>query len=589
MAIGETLNAKPATVADVFSDVRRYVVPPFQRDYSWEKDQWEELWADILALQGPDGVESDHYLGAIVLQPTGERAELRIIDGQQRLVTLSLLALAIIGWLTRLAEQGNERADNTERARILRESFVSRKDAASLQHRPRLRLNQRDNTFYANYLVQGKEPPRSGVLQGSERRMYDALKYFERQVEKRLTADGATLRGADLVQLLDDVVARRLRFIEIIVLNDETAFTVFETLNARGVALSTADLLKNYLFSVAATKGSQSDLDDAQQLWQRTLDLVPMDQLSTMLFHQLAATVVNLREKRVFSAIKQIVPRQRDVFDFLRDMGATAEVYAALDDPEAPLWTNFPGARAHVKVLRLLRVEQCRPLILAAMDRLVARPERLAQLLRNIVVISVRTTIARTNTGDVQRAYHQAAMRVSNGELKSPLQMANAVLAGLTVPDEAFAGYFARLELSPRGPRRALLRYLLSELEQGFGGQPIDFEATDATIEHILPENPATPWVNFSREDRERDVNRLGNLTPLEFSKNKGLGASPYARKREVYATSAYRLTSSISPVEWSRDAIRARQEQMAQRALAIWRIEGSEEEGWRIDGQETV
>lgn len=572
MPIRETLNAKPITLAEVLSNGRRYAIPPFQRDYAWEEREWSDLWDDIEELDRRRGEAVEHYLGALVLQAAPGGGDRRIIDGQQRLVTLSLLALAVIARIERLAEEGQESDDNRERVRLLRERFVSTRHPASLQYHPRLSLNDHDNPFYRSYLVQGQRPARPRSLRGSEKRLYDAFRYFEERVAERFPdASGATLAA-----FLDGTVAARLRFIEIVVEDDETAFTVFETLNARGVALGTADLLKNFLFQVAAAGGA-SDLDAARDLWAQIVGLVPMDRLATMFFHRLAGQVVGLKEKRVFSAVKAMVPARQDAFGFLREMKETAEVYAALDDPLSTFWLDYPGARVEVQRLSILRMVQPRPLILAALPRFEERPEKLANLLRRIVAVSVRAWVSRVNTGDVQRAYQDAALRTERRELKSPRAMA-AALRSIHVGDERFRADFAQLQLNPKGPRKKLVRYLLSELEVAFGGLPIDFESSDATIEHVLPENRGDGFPAFSAMAHRDDVIRLGNLTPLEYALNRRIGAAAFLRKREAYAESKFALTKAIVATEWTPEAVRARQQQMAEAAVRIWSLDGADE-----------
>lgn len=573
MPINETLRASPAALADVLANGKRYVVPHFQRDYAWSDSEWSELWADIVELSTAQTEVANHYLGALVLQPTGERSEMNIIDGQQRLVTLSLLALAVIVRIEQLANEGHEPDDNRERARLLRERFVSTKDSASLQHRSRLKLNDSDDGFYQTYLVQGRTPHRPNALQGSEARLYKAFNFFVAAIDAHLGKDA---NGSTLATFLENVVAARLRFIEIIVEDDETAFTVFETLNARGVALGTADLLKNFLFAVAS-RGGASDLEQARLWWTQIVRVVPMEQVSSLLFHKLASTVVDLREKRVFTEVKKIVPGKQSVFDFLSQLKDAAEIYSALDDPDSSdLWAEFADSRKSVRVLRILRAEQCRPVVLAAFGRLSDKPEKLARLLRNLMIISVRASAVRVNTGDLQRAYQSVAILIAKGELKSPASIARA-LGSINPSDDEFRSAFAVLEVDPKGSRKRWLRYLLAELEAAAGGQYIDFEASDASIEHILPENPTAAWEDFAAEDRARDVTRLGNLTPLERSLNNALGSAPYDEKRVAYQKSKYALTRSITASEWTRAAIRARQQAMAELAVNIWRIESGE------------
>jgi hypothetical protein len=569
MPIREELSATPVTLGEVLSNGRRYAVPPFQRDYAWDETEWFELWADIRDLGSATGDAGNHYLGALVLQPTGDRQPLNIIDGQQRLVTLSLLALAGIVRIENLVERGIEAEDNRERVRLLRERFVSTRDSASLQHHSRLELNTTDNAFYQTYLVQGRPPGREPTRGTSASRLLRAFQFFDVALAAHL---GARASGSAIAAFLDSVIAERLRFISITVQNDETAFAVFETLNARGIALGTADLLKNFVFSVAA-KGGGGDLDQAHLLWEQIVRVVPMPDVASLLFHRMAAVTPDLRERRVFSEVKKLVPGTKSVFDFLRELHTSADIYAALDDPNDEFWAPFPpDVRPSVRILSILGAVQYRPVILAAYDTFFDRPEKLARLLQNLVVIAVRAAVARVNTGDIQRANQAAALRIGRGELKSPASIARA-LADITPADDVFTSGFAALDIDPRGRQRRLLKYFLSELESAAGGQ-VDFDRDNVTIEHILPENPGLGWESFGHEDRVRDTTRLGNLTPLESDLNHPLGAAAFETKRAAYARSRFKLTQTIQATEWTPDAVRARQGALAKLAAGIWKVD---------------
>lgn len=567
MPLNETLNARPVTLGELLSNGRRYAIPAFQRDYAWSEREWAELWDDLIILHERRAERVEHYLGAIVLQATGQESEQRIVDGQQRLVTLSVLALAVIAHVEQLAADGVEPEDNAERASLLRGRFINIRSAASLEYSPRLSLNEHDNAFYRAYLVRGRRPRWPRTLRQSERRLLEALDFFRARLAERF---GGSRSGAEVAAFLSDVVAARVRFIQIDVEDDETAFTVFETLNARGVALGTGDLLKNFLFQTAAA-GGQSDLEAARGLWARTVALVPMEQLPQMMFHRLAARVPGLRPKRVFSAVKQIVG-EGDVFEFLQDMRETAEIYAALDDPLAAVWRDFEGARREIRHLRVIGIEQVRPLVLAALPRFAERRERWANLLRRLVALGVRWVVTEADMGMVERACQAAAIRVERGELKSPRAMVRA-LGEAHVDDAQFEFAFARLALSPQGPRKALVRYLLSELEVAYGGRPIGFERGDASIEHVLPQNPGEGFEAFSAAQHRDALDRLGNLTPLEGMLNRQLGSVAYEAKREIYAESGFAITRVITAPEWTPEALHARQEEMAAKALSIWSL----------------
>jgi hypothetical protein len=135
-----------------------YRVPPYQRDYSWSEEQWEDLWNDVLELRSrPD---DRHYMGALMVEGTSDR-EFLIIDGQKRMATLSILALAVIGKLRTMADRGVEPDRNQERATELRNRFIGEKDPASLVESSRLCLNAIDNAFYQDYLVLSKSLART--------------------------------------------------------------------------------------------------------------------------------------------------------------------------------------------------------------------------------------------------------------------------------------------------------------------------------------------------------------------------------------------------------------------------------------------
>ena len=142
MSLGTMLNTRTISYLELIGNGKRYRVPPYQRDYSWNEEQWDDLWNDIIDLHNkPD---SCHYMGALVVQEESDR-DLLIIDGQQRMATLSILALAIIALLNERARQGIDPDRNRERMRELRNRFIGERDPASLIESSRLTLNETDN------------------------------------------------------------------------------------------------------------------------------------------------------------------------------------------------------------------------------------------------------------------------------------------------------------------------------------------------------------------------------------------------------------------------------------------------------------
>ena len=211
MAGTNILNTRTINYLELIGNGRSYQVPPYQRDYSWSEEQWEDLWNDIADLRSRS--EDHHYLGALVVEGKSDR-EFLVIDGQQRLATLSLLALAVIARLRAMAESGVDSEANRERGKEIRNRFVGEKDPASLIESSRLYLNEADNAFYQDYLVQLKAPRNPRGLPKSNRQLWDCFRYFEEQLNslEELKNDGQAV-----ARLISETVARQLLFILITV------------------------------------------------------------------------------------------------------------------------------------------------------------------------------------------------------------------------------------------------------------------------------------------------------------------------------------------------------------------------------------
>ena len=141
------------TITDNFSSIlsnnRYFIVPKFQRDYSWENEQWDDLWQDILTMLEE---HDEHYMGYLVLQTNGDK-KYYIIDGQQRFTTIILLILATIKNINRLVEQGIAPEDNKLRIEKLTETYIGKQDPVTLKYDNILQLNRNNDAYFKDYIV----------------------------------------------------------------------------------------------------------------------------------------------------------------------------------------------------------------------------------------------------------------------------------------------------------------------------------------------------------------------------------------------------------------------------------------------------
>jgi uncharacterized protein with ParB-like and HNH nuclease domain len=559
----DLFNTNTVTLNDLLANGRVYRVPPYQRDYSWTEENWEDLWQDVVEIAAAD---QQHYMGSIVLQQSEHG--LTVIDGQQRLATLSVLVLAALAQLQRLCDEGVDANDNAERLRLLKAQYIGTKDPASLRASSKLFLNENDDGFYQEYLVQFRVPINPRKLRESQQRLWNAYRFFFERIAERFQASRT---GSDLANFLNQAIGQRLIFIQIRVQNELSAFTVFETLNARGLELTATDLLKNYLFSLSAK--SEVDLQHVRRQWQRLTDIVPLKEFPDFLRHYLNSKQRYIRRERLFKELRGATTNRQQVFDLLDQLEAAAGWYCALDDHNDDHWQDFPESIKYVRALNLFRAKQYKPIILACARNGITRLD-LERVLRACAVVAYRyQMIGQRNPSRLEEVYNGVAMAIHDAKVVQVRRILDD-LKPVYLADEEFKSAFEGAALATNSKKK-LVMYTLCSLENHRSSVDLDFESATATIEHILPENPSADWdEDFPPDDRERYVYRLGNCTLLERNANRSIANQGFPLKRQAYAQSQYRITQEIEAENWTPDAIRRRQAEMAKWATSVWRID---------------
>ena len=564
-------------MTELLGNSREYIVPPFQRGYSWGEDEWTELWEDI----GQMGAGT-HYMGYIVLQPApqgegDDNGRLVIIDGQQRIATLSVFALAVISLLDDPSNVGplfqfagadkDLKGDENRSRRDQLAQFLRWKDPVKpLEPRIRLTLGGESDAFYRNHLLRLRKPASMHRVPRSDQRLWRALEFFQKQIREHF--DGAP-GGEDLARLLSKKVAKGLIFTEMHVPGEDAAYAIFETLNARGSMLSNPDLLKNFLFATVGRERGKDDLRMLENQWGKMLDDLGRHDPTPFLrhlWHSLGHAPVE--KKRLFKAVRGEIKGADGALEFMDALEEAAGVYSDMLAPSSESWPDKEQLRI-LQNLQIYGVSSHCPLALAAFRKWGRGAREFSKILRQCSVLSFRRTVICNQVAkELERIYAKAAAEVCRGAGVSKVR---DMLTSADVADDFFVSAFADYNAESR-KKRAM--HILLEIEHRMSGIRPDSASPDVTVEHILPQEPGEGWDAFDR-DIDRFIWRLGNLTLLDASSNRDCGNLPFAKKRDVYRESEFKMTQKLADMnEWTPKALDDRQRKFAEIAKSIWRLE---------------
>ncbi len=561
-------NTENRTYRQLLGNGLVYSIPRFQRDYSWGDEEWDDLWLDILGTLN-DGGEPAHYLGYLVLQ-TSDNRNFAVIDGQQRLTTMSLIVLGAIRLLQKYVASDEKAPENQKRLDQLRATYIGYLDPVTLITRNKLTLNRNDNPYYQRYMVPLTEQLPQRGFPASTHTMRKGFEWFEWQLlEYTKNEPDPGMALAQFVETISD----RLFFTVITVADELNAYKVFETLNARGVRLSSTDLLKNYLFSVLSREKEDSvELDELEERWISVVERLGSEDFPNFLRMHWNSRHSFARHAELFKVIRKHVQNREQVFALLREMDSDIDTYLALTQPEGSEWSR--ECKQDAQYLRMFSVRQPYPMLMAA--KRVLNEGDFGKLLRSIVVISFRyNVIGALNPNDQEIVYNSTANKLHNGEVKTISDVLNE-LRTIYPSDTAFTADFTDKSIkTTHGRNSKIVCYILTQLEKQDSGTDLNIES-GYTVEHILPQNPENGWEAFSDRDMEFYNYRIGNMVLLEGSKNKEIGNLPFSEKRIVLLTSSIPLTKQVAEKYdvWTPESIASWQSKLARLATTVWKID---------------
>ena len=556
------MKATEAKLLDFLKKSPQFIIPIYQRTYSWTETECRQLWDDILRTGHDDRIHA-HFVGSIVyiekgLYQVSSQSPLLVIDGQQRLTTVSLILEA----LARALPEGAEPVDGFSAKKLRNYYLLNPLEEGERAYK--LLLTQTDKQTLLSLLEQKPYPEPHSL------RLEENFEFFKKQL--------ASL-GDDLAPLCKGLA--KLMVVDISLSRDQdNPQLIFESMNSTGKELSQADLIRNFIL-MGLEQDHQTQLYEDH--W-RPMELAFGQEAYGQHFDGFMRHYLNVKTdeipkvREVYEAFKAYARSPQvgegGIDALVADVHAFAGHYCAM----ALGKESDPLLRTAFSDLRELKVDVAYPLLLELYSdyesNLLAK-EELAQMVRWIESYVFRRAVCAIPTNSMNKTFGNFGKALDKDRYLESLQAHFLLLPSYRrfPGDEEFRREIKQRDLYNFRSRSYWLRRLENQ------GRKERVPVDEYTIEHIMPQNPdlSAEWRSALGEDWERVhatwLHTLGNLSLTGY--NAEYSDRPFAEKRDMeggFKESPLRLNQELCAIEtWNEETIQARAERLAQKATDIW------------------
>jgi hypothetical protein len=563
MMMTSTLSAKEQSLSKIFSDDYVFTIPSYQRPYSWGIEQARELLDDLLDYMQAAGGKLDemapYFLGSIVLIKREAVSETTVVDGQQRLTTLTLLLSAIRANVS----------DTDVRAGITKCIYEQGSVVFGTEARYRLSLRERDRDFFRQYVQHG-----DGIekLAGLNDKLPDAQERLRENAQLYMVSL-AQRDQATLVRLVQFIVTR-CYLVTVATPDLDSAYRIFGVLNSRGLDLSATDILKAEI--IGGIEAAKRDVYTMK--WENLEEDLGRDAFGDLFSY---IRMVYRKAKPKGTLLKEFRDHvgPSDPIAFIDTvLEPMAQAFREITDADYSSQKHAEGINQCLRWLNRIEFKDWLPPALAFFSRHRNDPVAMLDFFRDLERLAYSMLIRRSGVNErIDRFASLTKAVEATADLfaqESPLQLSHVEQHAMY---EALSGPLYEV-FSSRALAVILLR--LDGLLSG-GGATYDYDTI--TVEHVMPQQPRSDscWLEWvpSAEDRLRWVHRLGNLALLTRKKNSAANNYDFDRKKTAYFTkggvSPFVLTTQVlQHAEWTLAVMEERESQLLGILETHWRLQ---------------
>jgi len=564
---------------------RGYKIPDYQRDFAWGEDQFNRLWQDIQTFIENNCIKfkiskdpKPHFFGAIVVEYSDEFPNPEnIVDGQQRIVCITILLSVLHEFADHI--QGLFKRENLT-------GFIFHlicKSGEGAQRRGRIILGS-EHEFFENFII--RKLTKSDreryweAIPGIERtrirkKIFECEKFFRDQISSNYPSSDSNF--AKNIEILYQAINDYFVILKLTLKKPSDAYSIFETLNERGLELSQADLIKNEVIKLADVKG---ELSKAVKCWDEIVKILPDTDSAVTIFlrFQYLSKYGPFQAQDLFDKISNLL-NEKDVIDYLEEIKIESKLYSKLLQPYADNPWNEKINKS-LEDINTLNISHSYPLLLSGCMRFGNDEPKFEK-----IVLATRDfcfrflTIGKKGVANLETHIGNAARRLRNES-----EDLTEILSYLKDQDSdgSFKENFELFQTNKTKINFYILKEIEDFLSQG-QGVTILHHSPSQHIEHIMPKNPGQWWNHVQNDEQyENYLWRVGNLLVLEKDINKNIKNLDFANKNENKQNLGYKNSVLKLPIKtnqflnsdrkWNFESINKRQKDLAKNyACKVW------------------
>lgn len=549
-------------LAKIFSSDFEYVIPSYQRPYAWTVDQASELFDDLFDFYKSEPGEG-YFLGSIVLIKQDSEPYAEVIDGQQRLTTLTILLSALASIL-----------EGKQRDTLCKYIQEPGNEFEGLEPKPRLTLRERDKAFFSKY-VQALDFEQLGGLDDksldneSQINIKKNSQLFLQRIENNLGNSGESIKGfvAFLLQ--------RCFLVAVSTPSQQSAFRVFSVMNSRGLDLQPTDIIKADIIGKLATDKERDEYNERWEDMEVELGRGGFNDLFTyvrMIYAKEKAKKSLLDEFR--NHVLSVVSEPEALISEVLEPYASALATVRAANYEAV--SHAEEVNTYLRWLNRIDNSDWMPVAIQFLSGNKNVPEYVEWFFNRLERLAAYMHICALNINERIERYNDVIEALEDDHSDSPVQAVELTEAEKEKMREALNGNI--YELMPR--RR---NYLILRLDAFLSDGAASYDPSILTIEHVLPQtvNDNSEWAELWPDEQQRKqwVHRIANLVPLNRRRNSQAQNYDFAKKKSAYfsgkkGVSSYVLTTQVlNSTQWTPEHLENRQSELLEAMQKNWRL----------------